>query len=70
LGTNNSDVDLCEFPGRAIPWCILTKRMSAEFSAEAAYNGALTEFLQGYFQKGEDDRQCQVFKAGSHSTPY
>ncbi|MFH1006312.1 MAG: hypothetical protein V1800_02255 [Candidatus Latescibacterota bacterium] len=49
VNINNSDVDLCEFGGRTILYYSWGDQLGAEFLAAARYEGALAEFLRGYF---------------------
>ncbi|MBN1344031.1 MAG: hypothetical protein JXQ73_15205, partial [Phycisphaerae bacterium] len=46
---NNCDVDLCEFEGRTIINYCWGNQQGTEFLAEAAYEGRLSDFLEGFF---------------------
>ena len=46
---NNSDVDLCEYRGKTIIYYSWGNQQGKEFLAEAVYDGALADFLRGFF---------------------
>jgi hypothetical protein len=46
---NNSDVDLCEYRGKTVLYYSWGNQQGQEFLAEAVYEGALADFLRGYF---------------------
>ena len=48
---NNSDLELCEFNGRTILYYSWGCQMGIEFLAEAAYEGSMKDFLQGFFEQ-------------------
>ena len=51
LDINNSDMELCEFNGRTIIYYSWGCQRGIEFLAEAAYDGSMKDFLQGFFDK-------------------
>lgn len=50
IDINNSDLELCEFNGRTIMYYSWGSQMGIEFLAEAAYEGKMKDFLQGFFE--------------------
>lgn len=53
LDINNSDLELCEFNGRTILYYSWGNQHGIEFLAEAAYEGTMSDFIHGYFEKEE-----------------
>lgn len=53
LNCNNSDVDLCEYNGRTILYYGWSNQNGVGYLAEAAYEGPLAEYLQGFFEEWE-----------------
>jgi len=51
MDINNSDLELCEFNGRTILYYSWGCQMGIEFLAEAAYEGTMKSFLQGFFEQ-------------------
>lgn len=51
LDINNSDMEICEFNGRTIIYYSWGCQRGIEFLAEAAYEGSMKDFLQGFFNK-------------------
>ncbi len=49
ININNSDIDLCEFNGKTIIYYSWGNQKGTEFLAKAIYEGALRDFLQGFF---------------------
>lgn len=50
LDINNSDLEICEFLGRTIIYYSWGDQKGTEFLAEAAFEGTMKEFLQGFFE--------------------
>ena len=46
---NNSDLDLCEYKGKTVIYYSWGNQQGNEFLAEAVYEGALADFLRGFF---------------------
>jgi hypothetical protein len=49
VNRNNSDIDFCEWHGRLVINYSWGNQLGVEHLAEAAYDGSLAQFLQGWF---------------------